>query len=179
MSELTIARERFEQSLALYRPEMHDCQIAQYGTDLGVAGHCYHALTLWHLGYPDQAVEGSYRSMTLAQDGAHPFSQAYALFVSAWVPHLRRAVSAPQPQAEAASRLATEQELLYGAALSGLMRGWSLARQGPCFSPGWPRHRAGTASEQQSRPFCQRHESWWTRTTNVPTRQESISSREN
>jgi hypothetical protein len=46
MGELTIARERFEQSLALYRPEMHDSQIAQYGTDLGVAGHCYHALTL-------------------------------------------------------------------------------------------------------------------------------------
>ena len=45
MGELTIARERFEQSLALYRPEMHDSQIAQYGTDLGVAGHCYHALT--------------------------------------------------------------------------------------------------------------------------------------
>ena len=56
MGELTIARERFEQSLALYRPEMHDSQIAQYGTDLGVAGHCYHALTLWHVGYPDQAV---------------------------------------------------------------------------------------------------------------------------
>ena len=41
MGELTIARERFEQSLALYRPERHDSQIAQYGTDLGVAGHCY------------------------------------------------------------------------------------------------------------------------------------------
>jgi hypothetical protein len=60
MGELTIARERFEQSLALCRPEMHDSQIAQYGTDLGVAGHCYHALTLWHLGYPDQVVEESY-----------------------------------------------------------------------------------------------------------------------
>ena len=24
---------------------MHDSQIAQYGTDLGVAGHCYHALS--------------------------------------------------------------------------------------------------------------------------------------
>ncbi len=130
MGELTIARERFEQSLALYRPEMHDSQIAQYGTDLGVAGHCYHALTLWHLGYPDQAVEESYRSITLAQDGAHPFSQAYALFVSAWVHHLRRDVSATQTQAEAAIRLATEQELPYWAALSGLMRGWSLALQG-------------------------------------------------
>jgi len=125
MGELTIARERFEQSLALYRPEMHDSQIAQYGTDLGVAGHCYHALTLWHLGYPDQAVEESYRNITLAPDGAHPFSQAYALFVSAWVHHLRRDVSAPQPQAEAAIRLATEQELSYWAALSGLMRGMS------------------------------------------------------
>ena len=130
MGELTSARERFEQSLALYRPERHDCQIAQYGTDLGVAGPCDHALTLWHWGYPDQAVEESYRSMTLAQDGAPPFSQAYAFFVSAWVHPLRRDVSATQPQAEAAIRLATEQELPYWAALSGLMRGWSLARHG-------------------------------------------------
>jgi len=38
MGELTIARKRFEQSLALYRPGMHDSQIAQYRTDWGVAG---------------------------------------------------------------------------------------------------------------------------------------------
>jgi len=37
MGELTIARERFEQSLALYRPEIHDSPIAQYGTDLATA----------------------------------------------------------------------------------------------------------------------------------------------
>ena len=109
---------------------MYDSPIAQYRTDLGVAGHCYHALTWWHWGYPDQAVEESHRSITLAQDGAHPFSQAYALFASAWVHHLRRGVSATQTQAEAAIRLATEQELPYWAALSGLMRGWSLALQG-------------------------------------------------
>lgn len=81
-------------------------------------------------GLPGPGVEESYRSITLAQDGAHPFSQAYALFVSAWVHHLRRDVSATQTQAEAAIRLATEQELPYWAALSGLMRGWSLALQG-------------------------------------------------
>jgi len=46
MGELTIARERFAQSLARYRPEMHDSQIAQYGTDLGIAGYCSHASTL-------------------------------------------------------------------------------------------------------------------------------------
>lgn len=39
-------------------------------------------------------------------------------------------MSATQTQAEAAIRLATEQELPYWAALSGLMRGWSLALQG-------------------------------------------------
>ena len=36
-------------------------------------------------------------------------------------------MSATQTQAEASIRLATEQELPYWAALSGLMRGWSLA----------------------------------------------------
>ena len=130
LGELTTARERYAQSLSLYRPEMHDSQIAQYGTDLGVATRSYNALTLWHLGYPDQALQESYQSITLAQDGAHPFSQAYALFVSAWVHHLRRDMSATQRQAEAAIRLATEQELSYWVSNSGNMRGWSLAMQG-------------------------------------------------
>ena len=60
MGELTGARERSEQRLALYRPETYDSQIAQYETASGVAGHCHHALTLWHLGSPDQAVAKSY-----------------------------------------------------------------------------------------------------------------------
>ena len=128
--ELTIARERFAQSLLLYRPEMHDSQIAQYGTDLGVAGHCYHALTLWHLGYSDQALQEIQRSLALAQNVTHPFSLSYALVVSAWLSYLRREARAAQEQIEAAIRVATENEILFWAVWGKTLRGWTLALQG-------------------------------------------------
>ena len=128
--ELAIARERFAQSLALYDPQQHASHAFQYGTDPGVSARSYNALTLWHLGYPDQALEESQRSITLAQEVAHPLSQVYALYVSAWLHQLRRDVVATQTQAEAAIRLATEQELPYWVANTGIVRGWALALQG-------------------------------------------------
>jgi hypothetical protein len=36
-------------------------------------------LTLWYLGYPDQALQMGQQALTLAQDLSHPFSLAFAL----------------------------------------------------------------------------------------------------
>ena len=130
LGEITIARERLMHSLSLYRPEMHPSHVSQYGTDLGVAGHCYHALTLWHLGYPDQALQESRRSITLAQDVAHSYSLSYALSVSAWLYYLRREVRAAQEEVEAAIRVATENEIPYWVIWGKTLRGWVLALQG-------------------------------------------------
>ena len=35
-------------------------------------------MTLWWLGYPDQALQRSHEALTLAQELAHPFSLAFA-----------------------------------------------------------------------------------------------------
>ena len=44
---------------------------------LGVSCRRRAALTLWYLGYPEQALERSHESIALAQELAHPYSLAY------------------------------------------------------------------------------------------------------
>ena len=105
LGELAIARERYAHSLSLYNPQLHSSHAFQYGSDPGVSASSYHALTLWHLGYPDQALQESRRSVTLAQEVGHPFSLAYALSASSWLYYLRREVRAAREQIEVAIRL--------------------------------------------------------------------------
>ena len=47
--------KHFKEAAAVYDPQQHDTQISLYGEDLGVAAHCFGALALWALGYPEQA----------------------------------------------------------------------------------------------------------------------------
>src|SRR5439155_7540994 len=78
MGEVTQAREHLVQSVALYDPQQHRALVFAYGHDPGVAALVYDALTLWILGYPDQALRRSHEACRLAEDLAHPFTLAYA-----------------------------------------------------------------------------------------------------
>jgi pentatricopeptide repeat protein len=49
------------------------------GQNSAVANRCYLFLSLWHLGFPDQALRVSEVAVALARKLAHPFSLAYAL----------------------------------------------------------------------------------------------------
>jgi hypothetical protein len=49
----------------------------------------YDAVTLWMLGYPNQALQRTHEALTLARELAHPFSLGNALFFAAWVSHFR------------------------------------------------------------------------------------------
>src|SRR5262249_8896678 len=58
LGELRLARKYEEQSIALYDPQQHHAQAFLYGgTDPGVICFSYTAWVLWHLGYPDQAIQ--------------------------------------------------------------------------------------------------------------------------
>src|SRR5262249_56340483 len=56
LGDLAAARRHQEQGLALYDRRAHRALTAVYGEDPGVGCLAYGAATLWHLGYPDQAV---------------------------------------------------------------------------------------------------------------------------
>src|SRR4029450_6904833 len=100
------------------------------GNDSGGVCYAYKALTLWLLGYPEQAMTHIHEALALAHALSHPFSLAFAWCCAGMAPAMRRDVSAAYEQAEAAVTLSTEHGFPGWAALSTLVRGWALAMQG-------------------------------------------------
>jgi predicted ATPase len=87
-------------------------------------------MTLWVLGYPEQARAHIHEALALAHALAHPYSLAFAHFWVAWVAQVRRDVPAVHEHAEAAVALSTEQGFPLWAATGTTLRGWALAMQG-------------------------------------------------
>jgi predicted ATPase len=132
LGETTLAREHFEQVIALYNPHQHRSLAFLYGgLDPEVLGRGYAAAwCLWFLGYPDQALARSHEALALAQGLAHPFSLVWAMLLSAVVRQRRREGQLAQQRAEAAILLASEQGFAFELALGTSMQGRALAEQG-------------------------------------------------
>jgi predicted ATPase len=130
MGAVASAHTHFVQGIALYDPQQHRASTLLYGGNAGVICQSFAARTLWHLGYPDQALARSQESVTLAQQSAHPFSLGIALSNAAAFHSLRREVRLTQERAEATIRLATDQGFLLWKASASASHGWALAHQG-------------------------------------------------
>ena len=131
LGKFTLAREHFEQSLALYDLQQHRLQASRYGAfDPKVAALSYAALVLWVLGYPDQALNRSQEALVFAQDLSHPSSLAQVLTWAAWLHHYRREEQIAQDRAEAAIALSTDQGFPQWLATATVFRGKALAEQG-------------------------------------------------
>jgi predicted ATPase len=131
LGEFTLAREHFEQSLALYDLQQHRVLAFRYGAfDPKVASLSFVALVLWGLGYPDQALSRSQEALGFAQDLSHPSSLAQALTWAAWLHHYRREEQIAQDRAEAAMSLSVDQGFLQWLAMASVFRGKALAERG-------------------------------------------------
>ena len=128
IGELTSAQEHLEQGIALYSPQQRRSLASVQ--DPVVACLSYIAWTLWHLGYPDQALKRSEEALALAQELSHPYSLAMALFFAAELHYLRREVAAVQERATAAVTLSAEQEFPFWLAQGTCLQGWAIAEQG-------------------------------------------------
>jgi predicted ATPase len=84
-------------------------------------------LSLWLLGFPDQALARAQDGLAMALELKHPFSVAYARCWLAWLSQFRRDVRTVREQADAALALATEQGFTLWAAKATIYRGWALA----------------------------------------------------
>jgi predicted ATPase len=126
LGEFAAARQHFEQGIALYDRQQHRAHAFRYGQDPGVICHAYAALTLWWLGYPEQALRRSQQAVTLARELAHPFSLGIALVFAAWLHLLRRAGPMTQEWAEAAIALAAKHGFTVLLAQGTIYRGWAL-----------------------------------------------------
>jgi class 3 adenylate cyclase/predicted ATPase len=140
--EVAAARAHLEQGSALYDPPQHHAHARLYGGhDPGVCALAHAALSLWILGYPDQALQRLRAALTLAQAVAHPLSLANALDFAAMLHQARREPQATHERAEVLLALATEQGSAQYMAQATIMQGWARAAQG--------HEAAGTAHMRQ------------------------------
>ena len=124
-------RETFwERGVALYDPAEHERHAYRFGHDPAAIFHGYLILTLWLLGYPDQAAAQSQRLRDLIQSWSHPTSLAYAHCLLAIGACLRRDAQAARRDAEEAIRLGQSYGLPSWTAMATALRGWALVEQG-------------------------------------------------
>jgi predicted ATPase len=131
MGEFLPGNEHFKKAIALYDPERHRALAFRYGGgDAGVYCLTHAAMTLWQLGYPDQALKRSNAALALAQGLSHSFSLAYAEFFVGIVRQYRREARAAQERAESVIALSAEHGLTDWLAWTTSLRGWAMAEQG-------------------------------------------------
>jgi predicted ATPase len=131
LGDLPRARAHLERGMALYDPQQHRSLAVLYGHDPGVCCRGVAALTLWLLGYPEQARQQSHEALTLVHELAHPHSLAVALDQSAWFHQFCREWQAVQERAEATITLSTDQGFAQWLAPGTIRRGSPPAGQVP------------------------------------------------
>jgi predicted ATPase len=132
LGDFVSARAHLEQGLSLYNPQHHAFLdfLPGFPGDLGVFCLCFVSHTLWHLGYPEQALKRIQEALTLAQNLAHPFIRALALDYAAMLYQFRRASPMVRESAEMAMTLCREHGFVYYLAWGTIMQGWALTAQG-------------------------------------------------
>jgi predicted ATPase len=103
---------------------------AYTGHDARVTHRCYRALTLWHLGYPDQALKLDRETQALARTIGHVFSLGHAVDFTAFLSLYCRLGAEVQMAAEEETAIATEQGFQLWQALGTLHKGAGLLLQG-------------------------------------------------
>jgi predicted ATPase len=142
MGEFLPARKHLEKAITLYDPERHRPLAFRYGaTDAGVSSLLSAALTLWHLGYPDQALKRGHEALALARKLSHAFSLVIAGLSLGFLYQYRREARAAEDSAEGMITLSTERGFTLWLALATGLRGWAMAEQG--------RHEEGIAQIQE------------------------------
>ena len=81
------ARQQYETALARYDDDHERTRMwaVRVGEHAGVTHRCYLALTLWQLGYAEEALKVNREMLELARSIDHPFSLAYALHHTSWL----------------------------------------------------------------------------------------------
>jgi predicted ATPase len=124
------AQAHLERVRALYDPQRHRAHALRYGLDPAVVGLSYSAQILWILGYPEQSLQHSAESLSLAYELGHPHTLAHALGFAATLQQLRREAPAVSAQLDALMELAREQEFPQWLAWGAMLRGWELVERG-------------------------------------------------
>ncbi|MGX9576745.1 AAA family ATPase [Mesorhizobium sp. f-mel] len=100
--------EHTNQGLFLYRPEHFSHAFVYGGHDSGVCAAAKQGVSLWMLGFPDQALARARESIARARQLPHPPSLHHAFYYATVLHYFRRDATAAREAAEARLRLAHE-----------------------------------------------------------------------
>ena len=139
-----------EQGMELYDAQQHAHLAYLYSTDPGVAFLTFGAYSLWHMGYPDQALRQAQAAGALGQKLGIPFVQAYASLTRLFIHHWRREAQVVQTYAEEQLAFCQEHGIPVFLEWAMLMRGWARAAQGQA-EEGISQLREGLALLQANR----------------------------
>jgi DNA-binding winged helix-turn-helix (wHTH) protein/class 3 adenylate cyclase/tetratricopeptide (TPR) repeat protein len=130
LGEFSAARVHLEQGIAAYDPRQHDPHDLLYEADpwLGCLGDL--PVTLWFLGYPEQALQRSAEALALAHNLSHPYSLARVLVDAAYLHWFCREWTKLQEYAEALQTLASAYGFAELHARARYRYGLALVKQG-------------------------------------------------
>lgn len=122
--DLNATLRHTDEGLRLYDEERDSALLARFGNhDAKVCCHMFRARALALLGRTEEATQHSENSIQFAQRIAHPFSQALALVFASGLGQLLRDCPATRNHADAAIKIAREQEFR-------LLHAWALGFEG-------------------------------------------------
>ena len=129
LGEFTLVQQHLNQAVAIYESQRDGAQTVRHGTIPGI--HClsWLSLTLWMLGYPEQALQRSHQACTLARQHTSPFALDVVLVQAAALHQYRREWPLAQKHVESSDALRSVQGDLRHERMT-FLRGWVLAMQG-------------------------------------------------
>ena len=131
LGEFALAREHQEQEdqLLLIFNSIALMLSFMLGLTPGCIARCFAALALWHLGYPDQAINKINEALALAQELSHSHSLVFASSFATWLHQLRRDQRLTLEWAGTVIALSTEQGFPVWLVYGTILQGWALAQQ--------------------------------------------------
>ncbi len=132
LGQLPAAHNHVRDGISIYDPAKHrDHALSYAGHDPGVCGHAFGALSLWLLGYPEQATQNGRSCLELAEKLRHSPSLAFALCYGGAAIGVAR--GEPEDALRDSERLigvATEHALGAYLPIARTILAWALAKQG-------------------------------------------------
>ena len=123
--------EHMRRGLAIYESEKHGAHAFSYGGhDTAVCGKAIGGMSLWVLGYPDQAIRSTDAAIALAESMGHAPSLAHALLFASQCHMYCRDAFAVLGITNRLITLASEHRLMLYHAIGGVAQGWARAHQG-------------------------------------------------
>ncbi|MQW65380.1 AAA family ATPase [Sinorhizobium meliloti] len=128
--EIASAREYLERSLALYDPQQHRALAFLFAQDPRVAGLSVLSLTLFALGYPEQAQARSNEALADARELSHSNTLGFALLYGCILSQLRGDWREARDRADSLITLARAQGSPHFLGAGKIVQGWTLGQTG-------------------------------------------------